>query len=112
LTFFNSIDAVFVVGNALRIGTTPFGNFVNAMLNLNLKGIDAIDAAWGLIGVVNSKGLLFSHAFVAFPGIFTTLGFVGISVKIPFYVHIFTGFSTITAAIGIGIHTRDFNFLP
>jgi len=112
LTFFNSIDAVFVMGNALRIGTSPLINFVNAMLNLNLKGIDAIDAAWGLIGVVNSKGLLFSHALVAFPAMFTTIGFVGISIKIPFYVHIFTGFSVVTAAIGIGLHTRDCNFLP
>lgn len=112
LTFFNSIDAVFVMGNALRIGTSPLVNFVNAMLNLNLKGIDAIDAAWGLIGVVNSKGLLFSHAFVAFPAMFTTMGFVGISIKIPFYVHIFTGFSVVTGAIGIGLHTRDCNLLP
>jgi hypothetical protein len=112
LTFFNSIDAVFVMGNAIRIGTSPLVNFVNAMLNINLKGIDAIDAAWGLVGVVNSNGLLFSHAFVAFPGMFTTLGFVGISIKIPFYVHIFTGFSVVTGAIGIGIHTRDCTILP
>lgn len=112
LTFFNSVDAVFVMGNALRIGSSPFVNFVNAMLNLNLKGIDAIDLAWGLVGVVNCKGLLFSHSFVAFPGMFTALGFVGISIKIPFYVHIFTGFSAVTGAIGIGIHTRDCTILP
>lgn len=111
LSFFNSVNAVSILGGSVRIGTTPLANFINAVLSTNLKGIDLFDFAYGFIGVVDTNGLLFDHSLVLIPGLFATIGFVGISVKIPMTVHAFSGYSVLTTALGFGIHVRDFNLI-
>ena len=111
LSFFNSVNAVSVLGGSIRIGTTPLAKFINAILSTNLIGIDLFDFAYGFLGVVDTNGFLFDHSLVLIPGFFATIGFVGISVKIPMTVHAFSGYSVLTAAFGFGIHVRDFKLI-
>lgn len=102
LSFFNKIDVVCFLGTSLRIGLSPIVNWIN------IKGIDLIDACWGFFGILSTDGLLSSHSIVAMPLFMAVIGFVGVTFKIPFTVQIVSGFSAVTAAFGIGLHTVDY----
>ncbi len=104
LTFFSHVDAVYFLGNSMRMGLTPTTMLLNRLFGFNIPGIDLIDICWGALGIVNAKGTLGTHAFVCMPSYMFMAGFVGYSVKFPVAYHIFTGYSVMTFAAGIGIH--------
>jgi hypothetical protein len=102
LSFFNKVDVVCFLGTSLRVGLTPIVNWIN------IKGIDIIDACWGFFGLLSTDGLFSSHSIVAMPLFVAVIGFVGVTLKIPFTVQIVSGFSAVTAAFGLGLHTVDY----
>lgn len=110
ISFFNRVDAVYFFGNSLRIGLSPIIDLLYLIAGWGMKKIDFIDMCWGMFGVVSTSGILTSHAFVGMPSIMCLAGFVGYSIKFPLTMHIFTGYSVMTFAVGLGIH--DVSFLP
>lgn len=104
LTFLSHVDAVYLLGNSLRVGSTPVTMALNRLFGWNIKGIDVIDVCWGTLGIINVQGMLGNHAFVCMPSYMFMAGFVGYAVKFPLSYHIFSGYSIATFAAGIGIH--------
>ena len=107
LTFLSSVNAVYFMGNSVRFGLSPIIRLINLITRLNLKGVDLVDVCWGSVGVLNTKRLFTSHSFVSMPGFMGMVGFVGVSLKFPMTMHIFTGYAALTFAFGLGIHTKD-----
>jgi len=110
IAFLSRVDAVYFFGNSLRIGLSPIIDLLYFIAGWGMKKIDFFDTCWGMFGVVSTEGLLVSHSFVGMPSITWLAGFVGYSIKFPLTMHIFTGYSVMIFAIGIGIH--DVSFLP
>ncbi|MEF8848455.1 MAG: hypothetical protein V5A68_04900 [Candidatus Thermoplasmatota archaeon] len=101
----NKINAVFLTGTSLVLGTSGLTFLYNLLSHGALKGFDALDIAWGGLGRLKIEDLLFKHRFVAFPCFLLMAGFIGLSVHVPGFFHIFSGYSTATLSFGIGIHT-------
>ena len=104
LTFLSHIDAVYLIGNSLRVGCTPVTMALNRLFGWNIKGIDLVDVCWGTLGIINARGMLGTHAFVCMPSYMFMAGFVGYAVKFPLSYHIFSGYAVATLAVGMGIH--------
>ena len=110
LTFFNRVDAVYFLGSSLRIGLSPIIDLLYLIAGWGIKKIDFVDICWAVLGVLSTEGLLANHAFVGMPSSMCIAGFLGYSIKFPLALHIFTGYSVMTFAAGLGIH--DVSFLP
>jgi hypothetical protein len=104
LTLLSHIDAVYLIGNSLRVGCTPVTMALNRLFGWNVKGIDLVDVCWGTLGIINARGMLGTHAFVCMPSYMFMAGFVGYAVKFPLSYHIFSGYAVATLAVGMGIH--------
>lgn len=105
LDFFSKVSTTHLSGGSMRIGLSSLIGYLNFLRGWNLPKADFFDAAWGLIGVVDSRGLFNEHSLVTFPGFMCLTGFVGYNVKLPLFAHNFVGYSAITFAAGIGVHT-------
>lgn len=104
LTFFSHVDAVYFLGNSLRMGVTPITMLINRLFGTNIQGVDLFDVCWGAFGIISARGALGFHSMVCMPSFMITAGFVGYSVKFPIAYHIFSGYSIMTFAAGIGFH--------
>jgi len=109
LAFFSRVDAVYFFDNSLRIGLSPIIDLLYFIAGWGMKKIDFFDTCWGMFGVVSTEGLL-TQPCLGMPSIMCLAGFVGYSIKFPLTMDIFTGYSAMTFAIGVGIH--DVSFLP
>jgi hypothetical protein len=105
LDFFSRVSTVHIGGGSLRVGLSALIGYLNFLRGWNLPKADFFDVAWGLIGVVDSWGLMNHHSVVTFPGIMCLTGFVGYNIKLPLFVHNFWGYSAMTFAAGLGVHT-------
>jgi hypothetical protein len=104
LTFFSRVDAVYFMGNSIRIGLTPITMLINRLLGSNIPGIDLVDVCWGALGIISTRGVLGQHSLVCIPSIIFLAGFVGYSVKFPVAYHIYSGYSVMAFSADIGIH--------
>ncbi|MEA2054509.1 MAG: hypothetical protein U9O96_05265 [Candidatus Thermoplasmatota archaeon] len=104
LTFFSHINAVYFLGNSIRMGLTPTTMLLNRLFGFNIPGIDLVDVCWATLGIINTQGLLGVHNLLCIPSFMILAGFVGYSVKLPIAYHIFSGYSVMTFAAGIGFH--------
>lgn len=104
LDFFSKVSTTHMGGGSIRLGLSVLIGYLNFLRGWNLPKADFFDAAWGLLGVVDSKGFLNEHQLVTFPGFMCLTGFVGYNVKLPLFVHTYMGYSAMTFAAGIGTH--------
>lgn len=106
ISFFDKVDVIYLGGTSARVGTSPITNLINRLLKTKLPGIDLVDMCTGLFGIVNTRGLYVKHTLVSLFGLAGLVGFVGTSVKLPFLMHIFNGYSAMTFGIGTGVHIK------
>ena len=103
ISFFNKVDAVYVMSTRSRIGFPLYRGLLKFVTRFRF--IDLVDLSGGLIGIVNARNVLRQHALVTMPSVLGLGGFVGMHIHIPFILNIYTGFSAVTFAAGLGIHT-------
>jgi hypothetical protein len=108
IDFFSKISTVHIGGASVRLGLSPIIGYLNFIRGWNIPKLDALDMAWGLVGVVDSWGVLTHHSLVTFPGCMGLFGFVGYNVKLPIAVHTFYGYAGMTFAMGLGLHSVIF----
>lgn len=108
LTFFSKIGAVFTLGGRVRMGFPSYVGMTKFFRGFRF--FDLVDVCWGLFGVVDAKNFLRGHSLVTMPGFMCLAGFVGIHIHIPLLLNIYTGYSAMTFAAGLGFH--DVTFLP
>ncbi len=108
LDFFSKIDTAYLFGGSVRIGSSALIGYLNFLRGWNLPKADFFDVSWGLLGMVNSKGLLVEHSMSTFPGFVCLTGFVGYNVKLPLFAGVFSGYAAMTFAAGIGFHNVIF----
>ena len=101
----NRVDAVSIISSRTRIGVPPYRGLLKLMTGFHC--MDLFDICGGLVGVISIKNALRQHSFVAIPSVMGMVGFVGVHIHIPFILNIYTGFSALTFAGGLGIHTVD-----
>ena len=114
ITACTQTSAVFTGGNALRLGLSPFVMPISRTFDwlFNLLGIpapraiDALDLGWGLLATIHTAGPGGTHS-LAMAGGMMCIGFVGYSLKFPFAMHVFHGFSVMTIAAGLGFHVYE-----
>jgi len=106
ISFFDKVNLVYLGGLSARIGTSPISKLVSRILRIRVPGIDLVDACSGIFGIVRTKGLYASHTLVSIFSLAGLVGFVGISIKLPFLMHIFHGYSAMTFGIGTGVHIK------
>lgn len=102
----NRVDAVSVIGSRTRIGFPFYRGLVKFLTRFRF--VDLFDICGGLVGIINTKNLIRQHSLVTIPSVMGMVGFVGMHIHIPFILNIYTGFSAMTFAAGLGIHTVDF----
>jgi len=103
----SKVSSVTLLGGSKRIGVTPVLRIIEKLLPVNLKRADVLATTTGLFGVVSTKNMLCNKALAGmFVGIIY-LGFVGISLKIPGLMHIFSGYAALTISSGVGLKTRN-----
>lgn len=108
LTFFCKVGAVYTLGGRVRMGFPSYVGMTKFFRGFRF--FDLIDVCWGLVGVVDTKNFLRGHSLVTMPGFMFLAGFVGAHIHIPLFLNIYTGYSAMTYAAGIGFH--DVTFLP
>jgi hypothetical protein len=101
----NRVDAVSIIGSRIRFGVP----FYRGLLKLvtRFRFADLFDICGGLVGIISTKNVIRQHSFIAIPSAIGMIGFVGVHIHIPFILNIYTGFSALTVAGGLGIHTVD-----
>ena len=103
---FNKVSVVNIGGGSTRIGITPALRLIELFTRLNLNRIDLIDTSWGLMSVVNTKGVFSQHTVIG-PSYTAMVGFVGVAFKIPFLLNVFDGYAIASMTIGVGMHIKD-----
>ena len=101
----NKVDAVSIIGSRIRIGV-PFDRGLLKFMT-RFRFVDLFDMCGGLVGVISTKNIIRQHSFVTIPSVMGMVGFVGVHIHMPFILNIYTGFSALTFAGGLGIHTVD-----
>ena len=107
ISFFDKVNLVYLGGLSARVGTSPISKLIGRILRMRVPSIDLVDACSGIFGIVSTKGLFASHTLVSIFSLAGMVGFVGTSVKLPFLMHIFHGYSAMTFGIGTGIHIKS-----
>ena len=109
LQFFKKVSATYFGGISLNFGLKFIIRIINLLPFINLPTLDFADFCGGLFGVLTTEGLIFknNHTLITFPGISGMFGFVGYRIKLPFLMHIYTGFSAVTFGVGLGLHIKD-----
>ncbi len=103
----SKVSSVTLLGGSKRIGVTPILRIVEKLLPVNLKRADVLATTTGLFGVVSTQNMLCNKALAGmFVGVIY-LGFVGVSVKIPGLMHIFSGYAALTISSGVGLKSRN-----
>ena len=102
---FNRVDAVSIIGSRIRVGVPFYRGLLKLMTHFRF--VDLFDICGGLVGIISTKNVIRQHSFVAIPSAIGMIGFVGVHIHIPFILNIYTGFSALTLAGGLGIHTVD-----
>ena len=103
----SKVSSVTVFGGSKRIGITPVLRIIEKILPINLKRAEVLATSTGLFGVVSTQNLLCNKALAGmFVGVIY-VGFVGIAIKIPGVMHIFSGYSALTVSSGLGIKIRN-----
>ncbi|RLF31699.1 MAG: hypothetical protein DRN07_06625 [Thermoplasmata archaeon] len=105
LDFFSRVNTVYMGGGTVRVGLSALIGYLNFLRGWNLPKADFFDVSWGLLGVVDSSGLIVQHQLVTFPGIMCLVGFVGYNIKLPLFLNGFWGYSAVTFGAGLGFHT-------
>jgi len=101
----NRVDAVSIISSRTRIGVPPYRGLLKLLTGFRF--VDLFDICGGLVGIINIKNVLRQHSFVTIPNVMGMIGFVGVHIHIPLILNIYTGFSALTFAGGLGIHTVD-----
>lgn len=103
----SKVSSITVLGGSKRIGITPVLRIIEKLLPINLKRAELLATSTGLFGVVSTQNMLCNKALAGmFVGVIY-VGFVGISIKIPGVMHIFSGYSSLTISSGLGIKIRN-----
>lgn len=110
LQLFKKVNIVYFGGISLRLGLTPIIRLINIILPVNLSDVDIIDLSGAIFGVIKTKGFLATNTLITFPSLSGMLGFVGFCIRIPLFIHVYSGFSIATFGIGFGLHLRNWNF--
>ena len=111
VSFLNKVDAVYVMSTRSRIGVPPYRGLLK--LVTGFRFVDLVDRCRGMVGIVNARNLLRQHSLVAMASAMGLAGFVGIHISIPYILNIYSGFSAMTVAAGLGMHTvQPFHWLP
>ena len=108
LTFFCKVGAVYTLGGRVRMGFPSYVGLTKFFRGFRF--FDLVDVCWGLVGVIDTKSFLRGHSLVTMPGLMCLAGFIGTHIHIPLFLNIYTGYSAIAYAAGIGFH--DVTFLP
>ena len=109
LSAFNKVNAVSIGGTSTRLGFQFFIRIIEKITKLDIPRADILDLSSGLLNVLDVKNPLSKHTIISTLGFSGHIGFVGTSVKFPFLLHIFTGYSALSFHLGIGIHLKKFN---
>jgi len=111
LNFLCKVNAIYVLSGNARLGLPPIVGLTKFFGSSRILSFDLIDMCWGLFGVLETKSLLRSHTLATIPSFMCLAGFVGMHIHIPLVLDIYSGFSAMTFAVGLGIHGINFNLL-
>ncbi len=103
------VDSISIIGGSKRIGITPLIKLIGRITKLDLPRADILITQTGLINILNSKGIISNSIMLSLLGFNTHVGFVGTGIKIPFLLHIHSGYSALTFGIGLGLKIRSMN---
>jgi hypothetical protein len=106
LSFLDKVDVIYFGGVSARIGLSPLMGIISKILKIQLPGVDIVDICAGIFGIINARGIFANDLMVSVFSIGGVAGFVGTSVKLPFIMHVFNGYSAVTFGIGTGIHIK------
>ena len=107
LKFFNEVTAIYMLGPSLDIGLKFIIRIINLIPLINLPTFDFTDVCGGIFGITTTKGKFSNNTLITFPGITGMLGFIGYRVKLPFLMHIYSGFSVVTFGLGLGLQIKN-----
>ncbi len=105
ISVLNKVEAVSIIGSRIRIGVPSYRGLLKFVTRSRF--VDLFDICGGLVGIISTKNVIRQHSFMAIPSVMGMAGFVGVHIHIPFILNIYTGFSALTCAGGLGIHTVD-----
>jgi len=111
LNFLCKVNAIYILSGNARLGLPPIIGFTKFFGGSRILSFDLIDMCWGAFGVLETKGLLRNHALTTIPSFMCLAGFVGIHIHIPMILDLYNGFSAMTFAIGLGLHSINFNLV-
>ena len=111
LNFLCKVNAIYILSGNARLGLPPIIGFTKFFGGSRILSFDLIDMCWGAFGVLETKGLIRSHALTTVPSFMCLAGFVGIHIHIPMILDLYNGFSAMTFAIGLGLHSINFNLV-
>lgn len=107
LKFFNEVTAVYMLGPSLDIGLKFIIRIINLIPLINLPTFDFVDVCGGIFGITTTSGKFSNNTLITFPGITGMLGFIGYRIKLPFLMHIYSGFSVVTFGLGLGLQIKN-----
>jgi hypothetical protein len=109
LSFFCKVNAIYVLSGDVNLGFLPIIGLNKFFGSLRVLTFDLVDVCWGAFGMLETKGLLRNHALIGVASFMAMAGFVGIHVHIPLVIDVYNGFSAMTFAAGLGMHSINFN---
>ena len=108
LNFLCKVNAIYILNGNAHLGFPPIAGLMK-FFGSKILSFDIVDMCWGVLGILETKGLLRTHTLVAIPSFMCLAGFVGVHIHIPLVLDIYNGFSAMAFALGLGIHGIDFN---
>lgn len=109
LSFFCKVNAIYVLSGDVNLGLPPIIGLSKFFGSSRILAFDLVDVCWGAFGMLETKGLLRNHALIGVASFMGMAGFVGIHIHIPLVLDMYNGFSAMTFAVGLGMHSVNFN---
>ncbi len=106
----NDVSSISVVGGSKRIGLTPIFKLIKAIFDLDqVTRADLLVTQTGLVNILDTKNILSKNTMINLLGFTGHIGFVGTGIKVPFLMHIYTGYSALSFGMGLGFRIKRSN---
>ena len=106
----NKVSSVSIVGGSTRIGVTPLFRIIKKLFKLDqVTRADLLVTQTGILSILDTKSVLSKNTMISLLGFTGHIGFVGTGIKVPFLLHIHTGYSALSFGLGLGFRIKRSN---